>query len=96
MPELQGKQEHRKKILQDIQDARKKAVLFGRLAPEELARRAGPMADRGDPQKMLAAEKQALRDMAGLMKQVKLEALAWLLEQQPQPDQSVLVVSVRY
>ena len=96
MPELQGKQEHRKKILQDIQDARKKAVLFGRLAPEELARRAGPMADRGDPQKMLAAERQALRDMAGLMKQIKLEALAWLLEQQPQPDQSVLVVSVRY
>ncbi len=95
MPELQDKQPYRKKILQDIQDARKKAVLFGRLAPEEL-RGAGPMVDRTDPQKMLAAEKQALRDMAAMMKEVRLEALAWLLEQQPQPDQSVLVVSVRY
>ena len=96
MPELQGKQPYRKKILQDIFDARKKALLFGRLHPEEVARRAGLMANRSDPQAVLAAEKQALFDMAAELKQAKLDALAWLLEQEPQPGQSVLVVAVRY
>ncbi len=96
MPELIGKQEYRKKILKDIHEAKKKAILVDRLLPEELRRRAGPMTDRGNPQKVLAAEMQALRDMAALMRQMRLEALAWLLEQQPQPDRSVLVVAVRY
>jgi serine/threonine protein kinase len=96
MPELDGKQQYRKQILQNIRDARKSALIFGRLAPETLASRAGPMADRGNPQKVLAAEKQALLDMAAVLKEVKLIALAWLLEQQPQPGQSVLVVAARY
>ena len=96
LPELQDKQQFRKKCLQELRDARKKTLLGGRLAPEELARRAGPMANRSDPQAVLAAEKQALLDMAAALKEAKLEALAWLLEQQPQPGQSVLIVGVRY
>ena len=96
LPELQDKQQFRKKCLQELRDARKKALLGGRLAPEELAQRAGPMANRSDPQAVLAAEKQSLLDMAAALKEAKLEALAWLLEQQPQPGQSVLIVGVRY
>ncbi len=96
IPELQDKEPFRKKCLQDLHQARKKALLDGRLAPEDLARRVGPMADRSDPQAVLAAEKKALNDIAGWFKEAKLDALAWLLEQQPQPERSVLVVAVRY
>jgi tetratricopeptide (TPR) repeat protein len=96
LPELQDKQQFRRKCLQELRDARKKTLLGGRLVPDELARRAGPMANRSDPQAVLAAEKQALRDMAAALKEEKLESLAWLLEQQPQPGQSVLIVGVRY
>ncbi len=96
LPELQDKQQFRKKCLQELRDARKKTLLGGRLVPEELARRAGPMAGRSDPQAVLAAEKQALLDMAAALKEAKLDSLAWLLEQQPQPGQSVLIVGVRY
>ena len=96
IPELQDKEPFRKKCLQDLHQARKKALLDGRLAPEDLARRIGPLTDRGDPQAVLAAEKQALNDIAGRFKEAKLDALAWLLEQQPQPGRSVLVVAVRY
>jgi serine/threonine protein kinase len=96
LPELQDKQQFRKKCLQDLRDARKKALLAGRLVPDELARRAGPMANRSDPQAILAAEKQALLDMAAALKEAKLDSLAWMLEQQPQPGQSVLIVGVRY
>ncbi len=96
LPELQDKQQFRKKCLQELRDARKKTLLGGRLVPDELALRAGPMANRSDPQAVLAAEKQALHDMAAALKEEKLESLAWLLEQQPQPGQSVLIVGVRY
>ena len=96
IPELQGKEPFRKKCLRDLHDARKKALLLGRLVPEELARRIGPMAERGDPQAVLAAEKTALNDIAAEFKRANLDGLAWLLEQQPRPGQSVLVVAVRY
>ena len=96
IPELQDKEPFRKKCLRDLHDARKKALLFGRLVPEELARRVGPMAERADPQAVLAAEKTALNDIAAEFKKANLDGLAWLLEQQPRPGQSVLVVSVRY
>ena len=96
IPELQGKEPFRKKCLRELHDARKKALLFGRLVPEELARRVGPMAERGDPQAVLAAEKTALNDIAAEFRKTNLDGLAWLLEQQPRPGQSVLVVAVRY
>ncbi len=96
LPELQDKEPFRKKCLRDLHDARKKALLVGRLVPEELARRVGKMAERSDPQAMLAAEKAALNDIAAEFKKARLEALGWLLEQQARPGQSVLVVSVRY
>ena len=95
IPELQDKEPFRKKCLQDLRQARKQALLDGRLSPEDLARRLGPLADRADPQAVLAAEKQALNDIAAGFKEAKLDALAWLLGQQPQPGQSVLVVAVR-
>ena len=72
MPELQGKQNHRKKIQDDIREAKKKGLTAGRLSPEELGDRVGPMADRSDPQKVLAAEKKALSDMAAVLRRAGL------------------------
>ncbi|HVS40554.1 MAG TPA: protein kinase [Gemmataceae bacterium] len=96
LPELDGKQVSRKQILENIRDAKKQGLLFGRLLPQDLADRVGPMADRTDPQKVLVAERKALGDMAAFLKRAKLDALSWLLEQPVQPGQSLLIVSVRF
>ena len=91
MPELQGKQEYRKKILQDIRTpGRRRSCSAGSRRRPGPPRRADGRPQR--PAENAGRRKAGASDMAGLMKQVKLEALAWLLEQQPQPDQSVLVV----
>src|SRR5205085_201954 len=96
LPELTGKDQHRRQCLRDLQAAKRKGLIFGHVVPEDLAQRAGAFARHTDPQALLEAEKKALRELAVELHSAGFKALGWLLSQPAHPGQSVIVVAVRY
>ena len=96
LPELFGRTEFRRQCLRELKGAARKALLFGRLVPAELAEAAGAFAPFSEPQALLQAERHALRTLADDIDRAGFPALAWLLHQPAQADQSLVVVAVRY
>src|SRR5262249_55420421 len=96
LPELTGKDQHRRQCLKDLQGAKRKGLIFGHVVPEDLAQRAGAFARHTDPQALLEAEKKALHEVAVELHSAGFKALGWLLSQSAHPGQSVIVPAVRY
>jgi serine/threonine protein kinase len=96
LPELEGKEHYRQHCLKDLRTARGKGLLLGHVVAEDLAQRAGAFARLSDARAILDAERKALREMVVELHQAGFKALAWLLNQQAHPGQSLIVVSVRY
>jgi serine/threonine protein kinase len=74
----------------------KRASSPGRLTLPELIQAAGGFAAFTDPQALLRAERQALKNLAEELEKAGCQGLAWLLRHPAQEDQSLIIVAVRY
>src|SRR5262249_27158121 len=89
--------EFRQQCLDQLRAARKAGVLTrGALDPRELARQAGAFARFAEPQGLLDAERHALEQLAGDLRQAGYPALAHLLALEPPGGTPVLVAAARY
>src|SRR5207248_7657318 len=96
LPHLTGQDDYRRRCLCDLRDAWRKGLLIGHAVPEELARVAGTFATFGDPIALLEAERKALAGLAEAVEKAGFTALAWLLRQPVEAEQSLVIVAVRY
>ncbi len=100
------KHDFRKLCLAELRDARKKGLFHEPLDPNQLAREVGQFARFNDPEKMLRAEWYAVDQMASQFHTGNYPNLAHLVrlnvgeaagsQDAAQPDQSLLVVAVRF
>jgi uracil-DNA glycosylase family 4 len=94
---LVGKEAFRKLCLAELRAARKDGLLTeGSLDPKELAEGAGAFARFSDPQTLLEAENDALREMASELKQKGYVNLAEFVALRPDGGETLLVVAARY
>ncbi len=96
LPLLTGKAEFRRRCLRDLQSARKQALLGGALQPEEIRASVGPFATSTDPQELVKVEQASLQTIVATLQQQGFPDLAHLLAQDARPEQSLLIVAVRY
>ncbi len=96
LPLLTGKTEFRKNCHRELLQAKKSHLLLGPLQPPELAKSVEGFARHGNQTGMLEADRAALQTMGVLLEQSGCKNLAQLIAFQVQPDQSLLVVAVRY
>ncbi len=89
--------EFRDRCLRELRTARKEQLLTGgSLDARTLAQRAGAFARFSDPQAVLAAEWQAIDQMAYELRQAGHSNLGQLLSSRPPRGMPLLVVAVRY
>lgn len=94
---LVGKEAFRKLCLAELRAARKDGLLTeGSLDPKELAEGAGAFARFSDPQALLEAENDALRQLASELKQKGYVNLADFIALRPDGGETLLVVAARY
>jgi uracil-DNA glycosylase family 4 len=97
LAELQGKADFRKNCLRELQAARKARHLeAGALDPAALARGAGAFARFADETSVVAAEFEALAQMATDLRQLGYPNLAEFISLRPQQGQPLLVLAARY
>jgi uracil-DNA glycosylase family 4 len=97
LAELQGKAEFRKNCLRELQAARKaKHLDTGVLDPAALARSAGAFARFSDETSVLAAEFEALAQMADELRRLQYPNLAEFISLRPQQGEPLLVLAARY
>jgi hypothetical protein len=85
----------RQRCLDELRAARKSGKLGGGLDPEALSRQVGELARYTDPQALLRAELALLNGVAEELS-VEYPTLAFLLETEPEPGRSLLVIAARY
>jgi tetratricopeptide (TPR) repeat protein len=71
-------------------------LLVSPVTPEELRRSVGPFARQGDQAAVLAREQTAIREMAAVLEREHYPNLAWLIGQEVQNGQGLLVLAVKY
>jgi uracil-DNA glycosylase family 4 len=97
LAELQGRAEFRKNCLRELQAARKaKHLEAGALDPAALARSAGAFARFADATSVLAAEFDALNQMADELRRLGYANLAEFISLRPEQGQPLLVIAARY
>jgi tetratricopeptide (TPR) repeat protein len=97
LPEPSGNPAFRQQCLEDLRAARKEGLLTGgTFQPRQLAEQTANFVRFTDPQRLLEAEWQVVKDMAQQLKQAGKANLSWLLSQRPPQGTHILVAGVRY
>lgn len=96
LPLLTGKTEFRRQCLDELKKARKNPQLTAPVSNDMLARRAQALAQYTNPQDVIQVETQVLKSMAKKLDGFGYKSLAWLLSNEAQPSQSVLVIASRF
>ncbi len=94
LPVLTGRNEFRRKCLEELQAARKQGMLLSGSVQDATA--PGSFARQGDQTALVEREKETLKEMSAVLDRAGHRNLAWLVGQEVQPGQALIVLAVRF
>jgi serine/threonine protein kinase len=95
LPLLTGRNEFRRKCLEELQTARKKGLLLSGSA-QDVAQSPGSFLGHADQTSLVDRERSTLKEMGTELEKAGYRNLSWLISQEVQPGQALLVLSVKF
>jgi serine/threonine protein kinase len=96
LPLLTGRREFGRLCLRELQEARKKGLLITETAIEDFTRPPHGFTKQTEQSAVIEKERAAIQEMSAILQREKLTNLAWLVGQEVQAGQGLLVVAAKY